>query len=163
MKHALTVDEALARILSGAEPTPSEDVSLLEAAGRTLAESPAARLTQPPFNASAMDGYAVRKKDVADLPATLAALATLAKARRCRARDAGQEMPARPAHKGALQCWPTKQFFNNARTSLLFNAETLQLAMLKGGRFAHRLRRSMLLSQYSHTMKSESAFAPKRL
>ena len=36
-----------------------------------LAEDLAARLTQPPFDASAMDGYAVRAADVAALPATL--------------------------------------------------------------------------------------------
>ena len=36
-----------------------------------LAEDLAARLTQPPFDASAMDGFAVRGEDVAALPATL--------------------------------------------------------------------------------------------
>ncbi len=71
MKNALTVDEALNRILSGVEPTPDEDVGLHEAAGRTIAEPLIARLTQPPFDASAMDGYAVRKDDVAHLPVTL--------------------------------------------------------------------------------------------
>ena len=71
MKNALTVDEALARVLAGAEPTPSEDVGLLEAVGRTIAEPLVARLTQPPFDASAMDGYAVRKADVDDLPVSL--------------------------------------------------------------------------------------------
>jgi molybdopterin molybdotransferase len=38
---------------------------------RVLAEDVAANLTQPPFDASAMDGYAVRAEDVAALPATL--------------------------------------------------------------------------------------------
>src|SRR5690606_30366795 len=38
---------------------------------RILAEPLAARLTQPPFDASAMDGYAVRTEDVAQLPAKL--------------------------------------------------------------------------------------------
>ena len=38
MNQALTVDEALARILAGAQSTPSEQVGLLEAANRTLAE-----------------------------------------------------------------------------------------------------------------------------
>jgi molybdopterin molybdotransferase len=71
MKSALTVDEALASILAGTEPTPGEEVALLEASNRTLAEPLTARLTQPPFDASAMDGYAVRKDDVTSLPATL--------------------------------------------------------------------------------------------
>lgn len=67
----LSVEEALARILADAKPTTTEPVSLKDAAGRTLSQSLKANLTQPPFDASAMDGYAVRKLDVAALPATL--------------------------------------------------------------------------------------------
>ena len=40
------------------------------AAGRTLAEPLKARRTQPPFDASAMDGYALRAEDTAEAPAT---------------------------------------------------------------------------------------------
>lgn len=68
----LSVDEALARILDGAEVTGVERVPLTSAAHRILAEDVRATLTQPPFNASAMDGYAVRAADVATLPARLA-------------------------------------------------------------------------------------------
>jgi molybdopterin molybdotransferase len=71
---ALSVDEALGRILDGVEPTPSESVAIEAAHRRTLAEPLAALLTQPPFDASAMDGYAVRAADVAKLPATLAVI-----------------------------------------------------------------------------------------
>lgn len=71
MAAPLTVDEALARILDGVGPVPSELVAIEAAHGRTLAEPLAALLTQPPFDASAMDGYAVRAADVARLPATL--------------------------------------------------------------------------------------------
>ena len=67
----LSVEEALQRILDGVEPTPAESVPIAAAAGRTLAAPLAARLTQPPFDASAMDGYAVRHADVRTLPATL--------------------------------------------------------------------------------------------
>jgi molybdopterin molybdotransferase len=67
----LSVAEALQRILDGVEPTPAEMVRIEAAAGRTLAVPLAARLMQPPFDASAMDGYAVRRADVANLPATL--------------------------------------------------------------------------------------------
>jgi len=67
----LSVEEALARILDGVEPTPAEGVAIETAHRRTLAEPLAALLTQPPFDASAMDGYAVRAADVASLPATL--------------------------------------------------------------------------------------------
>ena len=67
----LSVDEAIARILSGVEPTGRESVRLDRARGRVLAEGLSARLTQPPFDSSAMDGYAVRRADVASLPARL--------------------------------------------------------------------------------------------
>ena len=67
----LTVDEALRRILDGAAPLGSESVDLIGAADRVLAEDLAATLTQPPFDASAMDGYAVRAADVASVPAAL--------------------------------------------------------------------------------------------
>jgi molybdopterin molybdotransferase len=59
----LPVDEAVARLLSGVTSLPAEEVPLAEAHGRVLAADVAARLTQPPFPASAMDGYAVRAAD----------------------------------------------------------------------------------------------------
>ncbi len=67
----LSVPEALARVLDGAGPLASEPVSLLGAHGRVLASDLAAALTQPPFDASAMDGWAVRAADIASAPATL--------------------------------------------------------------------------------------------
>ncbi|MEM1313109.1 MAG: gephyrin-like molybdotransferase Glp [Pseudomonadota bacterium] len=60
----LSVEEALARILALMSPTTPETAPLLAAAGRVLAEPALARRTQPPFPASAMDGYAVRGDDV---------------------------------------------------------------------------------------------------
>lgn len=68
---ALTVADALARILDGVEPTGAEQIAIAAAHGRVLAEPLAARLTQPPFDSSAMDGYAVRAADVANVPARL--------------------------------------------------------------------------------------------
>jgi molybdopterin molybdotransferase len=71
MPPPLSVDEALARILDGVAPMPAEDVAIEAAHRRTLADRLAALITQPPFDASAMDGYAVRAADVARLPVTL--------------------------------------------------------------------------------------------
>lgn len=68
------VDEAERRILEGAGPLGAERVSLSEAGGRALAAPVAALRTQPPFAASAMDGYAVRAADVAQVPARLAVI-----------------------------------------------------------------------------------------
>lgn len=59
----ISVEEALARVLSLSPALPSESVPLRNAAGRVLARPVAARLTQPPFPASAMDGYAIRDAD----------------------------------------------------------------------------------------------------
>lgn len=56
----LPVQDAVARILAGVRPTAAETVPLASADGRVLAEDLAATRTQPPFPASAMDGYAVR-------------------------------------------------------------------------------------------------------
>ena len=55
----ISVAEALEHVLALARPLPAESVPLAEAAGRWLAEPAHAALDQPPFAASAMDGYAV--------------------------------------------------------------------------------------------------------
>ena len=66
-----TVAEAKARILNGVEPLSAEAVPVYEARGRVLAQDLEAGLTQPPFDASAMDGYAVRAEDAATAPVRL--------------------------------------------------------------------------------------------
>ncbi|MEA2979438.1 MAG: molybdopterin molybdotransferase [Alphaproteobacteria bacterium] len=71
MAALLSVADALARVLAGVEPLPSEDAALIDADGRVLADDVAARRTQPPADLSAMDGYAVRAADVANVPVTL--------------------------------------------------------------------------------------------
>ena len=53
------VEEAVARCLALVQTLPSEEVSLADAAGRWLAQPVTALRDQPPFPASAMDGYAV--------------------------------------------------------------------------------------------------------
>lgn len=65
------VADALDRLLGDAVPAGSERVPLAEAAGRVLAEPLRALRTQPPFPASAMDGYAVRATDVLTVPVRL--------------------------------------------------------------------------------------------
>jgi molybdopterin molybdotransferase len=59
----LSVDEARTRILADIRATPAETVALAEAWGRVLAAPVVARLTQPPSDVSAMDGYALRAAD----------------------------------------------------------------------------------------------------
>lgn len=67
----LSVDDAIRMILAAAAPLDGEWVALAEAHGRVLAADLEARLTQPPFEACAMDGYAVRAADLGTLPARL--------------------------------------------------------------------------------------------
>ena len=67
----LSVEEAIQRIERAFSPLGAEMVSLDQALGRVLAEPLEARLTQPPADVSAMDGYAVRAADVDTLPAKL--------------------------------------------------------------------------------------------
>jgi molybdopterin molybdotransferase len=68
----LPVEDALAWLLSAARPIgDTEELSLHEANGRVLAADLNARLTQPPFNASAMDGYALRAEDAGEIGSVL--------------------------------------------------------------------------------------------
>jgi molybdopterin molybdotransferase len=67
----ISVAEALAHILKGAAPLPSENATLTDAAGRVLTADVVALRTQPPEDLSAMDGYAVRAADVVNVPVTL--------------------------------------------------------------------------------------------
>lgn len=68
----LPVATALSRLLDKAQPIDDrEDIALDEAVGRVLCDDVAARLTQPPFDASAMDGYALRAADIAEVGAEL--------------------------------------------------------------------------------------------
>lgn len=60
----LPVEEALAAILARVPAPVAETVPLAQAHGRVLAEPLIAGHSQPPFDASAMDGYAVRADDV---------------------------------------------------------------------------------------------------
>lgn len=59
----ISVEEARQRILGALAPTAAETVPLSLAAGRVLAASARSRVTQPPADVSAMDGYAVRAAD----------------------------------------------------------------------------------------------------
>ena len=56
----IAVDEALARCLALVAPLPAEAVALRHAVGRMMAQPALAARDQPPFDASAMDGYALR-------------------------------------------------------------------------------------------------------
>jgi molybdopterin molybdotransferase len=58
----MPVDEAKALVLAGVKPLSAETLRLEQAHGRILAVDLHARRDQPPFAASAMDGYAISSK-----------------------------------------------------------------------------------------------------
>jgi molybdopterin molybdotransferase len=79
MSGLIPVAEALARVLASVSgPVEAETVPLGQAAGRTLAADVVASRTQPPFPASAMDGYAVRFADASAVGASLRLIGTSA-------------------------------------------------------------------------------------
>lgn len=92
----IPTEEALARVLSGADALEAESVAVGAAHGRVLARPVIAGRTTPAADVSAMDGYAVRSADVASVPATL----TLS----------GEAAAGRP-HDGELQPGETVRVF----------------------------------------------------
>lgn len=72
----MPVAEAKDRILKDAKALPRENVPLHHCAGRVLAAGIKAKHDQPPFPASAMDGYAVRFADVQAVSARLKVIGT---------------------------------------------------------------------------------------
>ncbi len=66
MSGLLSVEEAIARIVGAVSaPVSTETININLACGRILASAMMATRSQPPFRASAMDGYAVRAADLA--------------------------------------------------------------------------------------------------
>jgi molybdopterin molybdotransferase len=64
MNNMITVDEALKIVLDSCVPTGLESVHFMESAGRILAEDVKSDIDMPPFNRSAVDGYACNKADL---------------------------------------------------------------------------------------------------
>jgi molybdopterin molybdotransferase len=61
----ISFDEALGIVVAHAKPLGAEDVALADASGRVLAAPVIAAVDSPPFDVSAMDGYAVRDEYLA--------------------------------------------------------------------------------------------------
>jgi len=78
----IELEQALERILAALPPPTSERIALREAGGRVLLKEVTASLDLPPFDNSAVDGYAVRAADVdgarPDAPARLCLLGKVA-------------------------------------------------------------------------------------
>lgn len=88
----ISVDEAIKRIVAAFNPVATEIVPIAEGAGRVLAEDAHARMDQPPFAVSAMDGYALRYADARKPGSLLTVIGT---------SPAGQPFPGQV---GETQC-----------------------------------------------------------
>jgi molybdopterin molybdotransferase len=64
-------EDALELLLENTEPLPTEKIFLWNTLDRVLAEDIKADTDKPPFDNSAMDGYAVRSEDISEVPARL--------------------------------------------------------------------------------------------
>ncbi|MBL4802270.1 MAG: molybdopterin molybdotransferase MoeA [Emcibacter sp.] len=95
----MPVEHALDIISKSFSHLEKEDIPLSEAMGRTTACDHVAALTQPPFNASAMDGYALLAEDVANCPVELTVIG---------------EAPAGKSYDGEVQPGTTVRIFTGA-------------------------------------------------
>ncbi len=101
----LSVADAVARIVAEAKPLNAVTRPLLDAFNSVLAGDAVAPVTLPPWDNSAMDGYAVRSADLAHVPVTLRVIESIAAgqfpARELGAGDATRIMTGAPVPKGA--------------------------------------------------------------
>lgn len=67
----LSISEALQIVLNNITPPPEEEVPLIEARGRFLARNLKTTEPSPPFDTSAMDGFALRWEDTQNPPVNL--------------------------------------------------------------------------------------------
>src|SRR4051794_16190982 len=67
-RRLTSVDEARTCVLAAVRPLPVEAVPVGDALGRVLAEDVVADLVLPPFDSSAMDGFAVVAGGAAEVP-----------------------------------------------------------------------------------------------
>lgn len=120
----MPVEEAQKRLLASI-PTPgTQDVVLAEAHGRILAEDLAAHRDQPPFAASAMDGYAVRSANIKDLPTKLQVVG---------------EVPAGTLFPDSLHNWEAVRIFTGAPVPEGANAILIQENTERDGAFVMAL------------------------
>jgi molybdopterin molybdotransferase len=69
MADLIAIAEARGRVLDAVRPLPAEPVGVADALGRVLAEQVESPIAVPPFDSSAMDGYAVIAGGAAELEA----------------------------------------------------------------------------------------------
>ncbi|WP_129791661.1 molybdopterin molybdotransferase MoeA [Sphingosinicella sp. CPCC 101087] len=114
-------DEALALVADAAAPLGRERVAIAQAHGRVLAAPVAAQIAAPPWDASAMDGYAIRDADLADLPVQLAII--------------GESFPG-SGFQGSLEAGSCVRLFTGAPVPAGADRVVIQEAVKREGPFA---------------------------
>ncbi len=116
MAPLLNVDTALAAILAEVRTLAAETVSLQEALGRILVNDMLSPLDLPPFDNSAMDGYALHHLDIAEaradspvtLPVALDVMAGSAPGMTLKRGNAARIMTGAPLPAGASAVLPVE-------------------------------------------------------
>jgi molybdopterin molybdotransferase len=131
MKAMLPVEDALRIVLDHTPRLEAEEVELADAPGRILAEDVRADADMPPFDRSAMDGYAVRASDVAGAPVVLEVAGQVRAGqypdRPLPPRQAMQVMTGAPVPEGATAVQPvekTRAVDGGARVEILEVVDT---------------------------------------
>lgn len=96
----ISVEEALQRVLGAVPPIAQRHVSISGAGGRYLAEDVEATHSSPPFDTSAMDGFAVRAADLA---------------------AASENSPVRLPHAGEVRAGESRSFRLESNSALRIN------------------------------------------
>ena len=73
----VTIEKAQEAVLSNVPLMPEVKVPLAKSLSRALAEDVSSDIDMPPFDTTAMDGYAVRGEDVRELPCELEVVETI--------------------------------------------------------------------------------------
>jgi molybdopterin molybdotransferase len=126
----VSVDEALALVLDSVAPLGLERVSILTARGRVLGEEIRSPRDIPGFDNSAMDGYAVRREDVAQAaenrPVRLTVTETIAAgampSKRVTAAHAARIMTGAPIPEGADAIVPVERTRSDGATVEILQA-----------------------------------------
>jgi len=127
-----SVDEALDKILSHIHPLGFEKVSVLDSLGRVVGEDIHARRDIPPFDNSAMDGYAILSEDVekasSNHPVRLEVIEDLPagsiSTKRLRKGKAIRIMTGAPVPKGADAVIPVEDTKKENGSALILRAAT---------------------------------------
>jgi molybdopterin molybdotransferase len=127
----IPVEKALEIVLSHTPTLASEEVTITDCLGRVLAEDVLSDVDMPPFDRSAMDGYAVRAADVAQAPVTLPVVGLIRAGQfpeqALQPGEAIQVMTGAPVPSGATAVQPverTRPIEGGRRVEILATVET---------------------------------------